>query len=325
MRYVVYGAGAIGGTIGGRLFQAGQDVTLIARGAHLEALRDRGLTLRDPEHEATLPIRAEPDPTAAGVTSDDVVVLAMKTQDTPGALAALAALGDDGSGARIVCAQNGVDNERQALRRFPYVYGMCVMLPAAHLEPGVVDVYSTPTAGILDTGRYPTGADDVVERITADLRAAGFESEPDVAVMRRKYGKLLMNLGNALEAACGPTHWEQLGPLLERARAEARAVYAAGQIAVTSDEEDRARRGDTLKIRPIAGARRGGGSSWQSLARGTGTIEADWLNGEIVLLGRLHGVPTPVNEALQRLGDRIAREKRDPGTVPVDEVLAAVG
>ena len=48
----------------------------------------------------------------------------------------------------------------------------------------------------------------------------------------------------------------------------------------------------------IGGRRRGGGSSWQSLARGTGTIETDYLNGEIVLLGRLHGVPTPVNLGL---------------------------
>jgi 2-dehydropantoate 2-reductase len=67
-----------------------------------------------------------------------------------------------------------------------------------------------------------------------------------------------------------------------------------------------------------------GGSSWQSLARGTGSVEADYLNGEIVLLGRQYGVPTPVNETLQRLANTAARERRSPGSMTVAEVTAAV-
>ena len=58
-------------------------------------------------------------------------------------------------------------------------------------------------------------------------------------------------------------------------------------------------------MKPIEGVRREGGSSWQSLARGPGSIEADYLNGEIVLLGRLHGVPTPANELFQRLAGQV--------------------
>ena len=73
---------------------------------------------------------------------------------------------------------------------------------------------------------------------------------------------------------------------------------------------------------PAAGARRGGGSSWQSLTRGTGSIEADYLNGEIVLLGREHGVPTPVNELLQRLANQFARERRAPGSITAGELAA---
>jgi 2-dehydropantoate 2-reductase len=72
---------------------------------------------------------------------------------------------------------------------------------------------------------------------------------------------------------------------------------------------------------PPAGAPRGGGSSWQSLTRGTGTIEADHLNGEIVLLGRLHGVPTPLNELLQHLANTFARERRPAGSMPVAELV----
>jgi 2-dehydropantoate 2-reductase len=74
-------------------------------------------------------------------------------------------------------------------------------------------------------------------------------------------------------------------------------------------------------MRRIDGERRGGGSTWQSLARGLGSTEADFLNGEIVLLGRLHGVATPVNGLLQRLAGAAAREGRRPGTLPAGDLV----
>jgi 2-dehydropantoate 2-reductase len=74
----------------------------------------------------------------------------------------------------------------------------------------------------------------------------------------------------------------------------------------------------------IDGERRGGGSTWQSLARGVADVETDLLNGEIALLGRLHGVATPVNATLQRLTADAARRRLPPGSVTEDEVLAAI-
>ena len=71
-------------------------------------------------------------------------------------------------------------------------------------------------------------------------------------------------------------------------------------------------------------SRRLGGSSTQSLARGTGSIETDWLNGEIVLLGRLHGVPAPANAWFLDLSARLVREGRKPGEIPVAEVEAGL-
>ena len=115
MRYIVYGAGAIGGVIGGRLFQHGRDVTFIARGDHGAVLRQRGLTLADPDTTVTLQVPTVEHPSELRLGSDDVVVLAMKTQDTHLALTALAAVAP--SDVRVACAQNGVENERLALRR----------------------------------------------------------------------------------------------------------------------------------------------------------------------------------------------------------------
>ena len=320
MRYVIYGAGAIGGVIGGRLAQHGHDVLLIARGEHLAAIQAGGLVLESPLERTTLPIPAVAGPEEVDWREDDVVLLAMKTQDTEPALNRLALVAPPSL--RVVCAQNGVENERLAARRFAHVYGMPVMLPATHLEPGVVQANSgTAVTGILDVGVYPRGLDEVTRTISAALTSSGLSSEADPVVMRKKYSKLLMNLGNAIQAACGEFDARSIGT---EARAEAVACYQAAGIDSASEEEDRARRGDLIRIMPIGGQRRGGGSTWQSLARGHRTVEADWLNGEIVLLGALHGVPTPVNRALQRVANRLAAAGSPPGTMAAEDLEAEI-
>ena len=134
-----------------------------------------------------------------------------------------------------------------------------------------------------------------------------------------KYAKLLSNLGNSVEALCGQVEGldEAVRPVYE----EGAAVLRAAGIDVTPAAEFAARRGDMLQM---AGVHRSGGSTWQSLARGTGTVEADYLNGEIVLLGRLHGVATPANETARRLVDRFAREGTAPGSLTPEQFLAAI-
>ena len=85
-------------------------------------------------------------------------------------------------------------------------------------------------------------------------------------------------------------------------------------------EEDRDRRAEVLQLGEISGQTRPGGSSWQSLRRATGDIETDYLNGEIVLLGRIHGVATPAS-ALQRLARELAVTRDAPGATPAAAIL----
>jgi 2-dehydropantoate 2-reductase len=318
MRFVIYGAGAIGGVIGARLFEHGHEVVLVARGAHARTIAQKGLRLEYPDGEVTVRIPVVEHVTEIDLDpSTDVVVLATKSQDTTSALAPLAATGPPSI--PVLCAQNGVANEREALRRFARVYGVVVMVPATHLEPGVVQASSAPTTGILDIGRFPHGSDEVAERCAGAFDGSGFSARALPEIMRWKYRKLLLNLGNAVEAvfALRP---EADRALEELARREGEACLRAAGIDFASVEEDRQRRGDLVRVLPVRGKVRGGGSSWQSLARGARTIEADYLNGEIALLGRLHGVPTPVNETLQRLANRMAAEGRPPGSLPPDEL-----
>ena len=134
MRFVIYGAGGIGGTIGARLHQAGFEVCLIARGEHVRAIQRNGLRFVSPTQDVFLDIPCADHPRTAEITPDDAVILCMKGQHTEGALRDLYAA--TGGEAHVICCQNGVDNERLALRRFPHTYGMVVWLPAEHLEPG---------------------------------------------------------------------------------------------------------------------------------------------------------------------------------------------
>jgi 2-dehydropantoate 2-reductase len=320
VRYLIFGAGAIGGTLGARLHAAGREVALIARGAHLEALRREGLRLQTPDDDTTTRLPAFGTVEDAEPRPLDVVVLSVKSQDTVAALEALSAAMD--ARTPIVCAQNGVDNEREALRRFARVYGMFVYLPAQQLDPGVIQVFTAPTPGVLEVGRYPGGEDAFADGLVEDLRDAGFSSRAVPDVMRWKHAKLLRNLGNAADAVL--VRDADSADLLARAKAEALACFAAAGIAWASDDEVAARVRTVPRPGHVAGAERGGGSSWQSLARGSGRIEADHLNGEIALLGRLHGVATPVNAALQELALRCARERLPPGSLSLAEVEEAV-
>ena len=335
MRYIIVGAGGVGSTIGARLSESGHEVVLVARGRHLEALRAGGLRLSTPDGESTLPIPAVGGPEEIELRSGDVLVLAVKTQDAEGLLAQWAwrpVLGGPAGGSSVaaeslpvVCAQNGVASERIALRRFRHVYGMCVWLPATHLEPGAVEAQAAPLSGMLTLGRYPSGADDTIAQIGADLARSRFLAPVVEDVMRWKHGKLLGNLANAIEAVCGYNMTDgEVAELRRQARAEGVAVLDAAGILYVSDEESGRMRGEQVRIRPVNGAKRTGGSSWQSLTRGTGSIEADFLNGEIVLLGREHGVPTPVNEVFQRLANEAAQQGRAPGSATPGEVMALI-
>ena len=230
-----------------------------------------------------------------------------------------------------MCAQNGVENERRALRRFADVIGMCVMLPATHVAPGAVDADSLPVVGVLDVGRYPHGVDDTVRGVAADLSESGFRSDADADVMRWKYEKLLTNLSTALRALCGLESDDDAA-----AAATPRAPHrrdARGRARLLRGGGDRA--ADRRGARPALGRRHHlapdprsparAGSAWQSLARATGAIEVDGINGEIVLLGRLHGIATPVNVAVQTLANDAARRRLPPGSCTPDEVARAAG
>jgi 2-dehydropantoate 2-reductase len=331
MRFIIYGLGAVGGTIAAALAKSGQPVVAIARGRMLEAVGVDGLLFRTPAgaDRVRFPVFAAPN----GIAFEygDVTLLTTKSQDTSEALVALR---DAGFGDRpVICAQNGVNNERLALRYFANVYGATVMSPADYTIPGEVTCFGTPKHAMLDIGRYPSGADDTLTAIADALRRANLAVTMMEEVMKSKYGKLLENLGNIVDAALGggkvldgALDGRNVTPrIMAAVRAEAEAAYRAAGIERVDVGMGAARRKGVMGMGPVEGQTRVGSSSTQSLKRGAGSIETDFLNGEIVLLGRLHGVPTPVNAALCEVGRELVGGGAAPGSMSVEALSRRLG
>jgi 2-dehydropantoate 2-reductase len=318
MRFIIYGVGAIGGTIAVRLATAGHRVVGIARGAQLEAMRAVGLKLRTPDGEFHARPESVEHPSHIEFDPSDIILLCLKSQHTSEALLALRDCGVRNP--PIVCMQNGVANETAALRVFENVIGVTVMLPATFLVPGEIIAFGTPKSGVFDVGGMPSGVSPVVTRLCGALDSAGFAAFPHANVMHSKYGKLLLNISNGVEAVLGPG--ARNSRHATQAKDEAQAVYAAAGIAYDNVGAGDPRRAEFLQMATVDGIAHSGSSSVQSLARGAGSIETDYLNGEIVLLGRLHGVPTPVNALVCALAGELARSGGAAGSISEGEFTA---
>lgn len=337
MRYVIVGAGAIGGGIAARLAQHSVEhpPLLIARGENARAIMRGGLRFRSPDEDASVPVAIATTPAEVTLRPDDVLVFATKTHQVHAALlewvdqavtdAGGRVLGNAGELLPVFMALNGVESERVAARLFRRVFGVCVWMPAVHIAPGEFAVRIAPVSGMFIIGRYSgvrsDGDDELLSTLRDDWQASTFRIHAVNDVKRWKYSKLIGNLGNAAQALVGAA--VDSGDVVDVLRAEGRAVLEHAGIATASDDEEAELRGDVFSIRPIAGLTGElGGSSWQSLVRGSGSIETDYLNGEIVMLSRLNGLDAPANEAVQNAARAAARLRLQPGSMSIDELRA---
>ena len=321
MRICIYGAGAIGGLLGARLARSGAEVSLIARGPHLAAMRERGLTLRSGGDGLTVPVAATDDPATLG--PQDFVVVTLKAHQVPGVVARMQPLfGDDTA---VVMAVNGVPwwyfhglGGAYEGRRLPSVdpgdvqwNGIgparvigCVVYPAAEVpEPGVIELVE----GDRFTLGEPSGEKTPrVERLSQALIAAGLKA-PVRARIRdeiwiKLWGNLSLNPISALTCATLDVICTDPGT-----RALARAMMVEAQ---TIAEELGVRFPVSVDKRLDGGAAVGAHktSMLQDLERGR-PMEIDALVTAVQDMGRLVEVPTPAIDAvlaLVRLRARVA-------------------
>lgn len=310
MHFLVYGAGGVGGTLAGGLTDGGHEVGLVARGEHGAALAEHGLTLARPGGTSHHTLHVAASATEARLADLDAILLCVKSQDTATALADLVRAG--ATDLPLICAQNGVDNERVAAQQFAHVYGMMVWMPACHLEPGQVAIYAADPPAVLRVGRFPTGLDDFGERLAAALRDAGFDTEAVDNIDAWKHAKLLLNLGNALDAFCEPVPRDH--PFRTALEAEALSILRTAQREVLPRELLLAATA-SMKMGRIDGHKREGGSTWQSAMRGR-PDEVGHLNGALCRLAEQYGTAAPCNAAMVEL----AQSRPAPRSVAIDDL-----
>jgi thiosulfate/3-mercaptopyruvate sulfurtransferase len=282
-----------------------------------------------PDSNETLAVPVVGGPAEVALTDDDVLVLATKTQDAGHAVAqwayqpVTAADGTVTTAGRsfpLVTTQNGLEAERAALRSFATVIGGVLGLPAHFVEPGVVVAPAAPAVGFAWLGAYPDRQLPLVDRIAEHWRRTNIDTAAVADISDYKNAKLVVSTTFVLDALYPPS------PLRERAaellRSETRAVLEAAGAEV-GDLRPAGREQRPFEIKPTPGHEYGGSSTWQSLARG-GSLETDFINGEVVLQARLAGVHAPVNEALTERIHSVAAGDSEPRSLDDDDLRRTV-
>ncbi len=322
-RYIIIGAGAVGASLAAEFQRAGIDYALVGRGRQIKHILEHGLEYRRPSGAQTIRLNTFDVSEPPILRKSDILLLTVKTQDVEEATRDWAELPledsttETSSDLPIVTFQNGLSSEDITLRRFQNVYAASILTPALFLETGKVSVAGDPQVGALTLGRYPSGRDAIADEITADLTAANYLAEPRDDIRRWKAAKLLHNVRNAVELFAGtPEQLQQAGDDLSQEAA--RVLKAAGFDPAQATERKISL--DGWRIADNSGVKRGQQSTWQSFSRGSSS-EVDYLNGEIVRLGRLHGIETPFNRAIQQAAASLARSGSAPGSIDIADVL----
>jgi 2-dehydropantoate 2-reductase len=294
MRIAVMAAGAVGGYFGGRLAAAGHNVSFVARGAHLEAIRANGLKIESPLGNLRLNnVHATSDPKEIGPV--DVVLFAVKLWDTETAAQAARPLVD--ANTRVITLQNGVDSvERIApILGADQTVGGSAYIASVIGAPGVIS--HTSQFAKMVCGRIDGKPDAQLAAFTAAAKQAGIDITQSDSIDRERWEKFVFLVG--LSGATGAMRMP-LGPILsdpdtraffKSIMAEVIAVARAKRVALDPDFlESRMTFADTAPPGMKS-------SLLHDLERGN-RIEIDWLAGKVVALGRELGVPTPANAAV---------------------------
>jgi 2-dehydropantoate 2-reductase len=307
MRILVMGSGGVGGYFGGRLAAAGNDVTFVARGAHLAAMQKDGLLLDSQLGNAHVkPAKAVLDPAEAG--TPDIVMFATKMVDAESAAAQLKSV--VGKDTIVIAFQNGVEGAEVVKRA----------LPDAHVIPGVARIAShIPRPGVIEHGSKfariefaePDGSkNEKLEAFLALCKAAGIDAIMPADIRRAQWIKFAMLAPfSGVTALTGHAAKE-----LRDVEGTYALIRAAVQevIDVAKAEGIAIKQGDFESVmKTIDDLPDGMVSSMAHDKRAGKPLEVNWLSGGVVRVGKRHGVPTPTHAFItQALSVDAAGKKR---------------
>jgi 2-dehydropantoate 2-reductase len=293
MRIAAIGAGGVGGYFGARLQQGGHDVSFLARGRHLAALKKDGLTVNSPHGSANLKVKAFERPEEIGPV--DVVMFAVKLWDTESAAQSIRPL--LAGGGKVIPFQNGVESIDRLREFFPAeaVMGGSAYIASRIARPGVIEHIGQMAR--LQFGPVLPGQRPAAERFLAACKEAKINAELADDMARANWEKFvfLVALSSATVAARAPLGVVRADPdlrwLFEQAMRETWNVGRARGVKLADDFiEVRMKFAETLPAEMKA-------SMLHDLEAG-GRLEAPWLCGAVARMAREAGIDAPVNRAV---------------------------
>ncbi len=292
-RVAIVGSGAIGGFYGGQLLKSGEDVSFLARGAHLDALREKGLTVKSVAGDFSTPVRAYGS--AADIGPVDLALFCVKAQDTVGAAKSLAPL--IGAKTLILTLQNGLDSVETLAEYVPrdriLVGTLYVVIQV--VAPGVLQ--HAGGEGKIVFGEPGGGASDRLSAIAEMFRRANIPHEASPNMSRVLWDKFLFIAGVGGVTALANTN---ISLLLEDAEGRALLTASCREIVEVAKAEGVDLGADPIE-RTLATAAKQPGHWRSSMARDLGAkrpLEVDALSGALLRKARKHGIATPVHQAI---------------------------
>ncbi len=332
MRFVMFGAGAVGSVVGAHLSQAGADVLLVGDGPHVDKIKSDGLKLLGKYGEFVCHPAACSRLDDWDYQPDDVIFLAVKTYDTLLAIEQLKTKVP--TDAPIFCFQNTMTNEELVAEHFSWVYGVALHLGARYVFPGEVSHLGGNTLVI---GRYPEGQDEVAEAVVEALNTAGREGILTDTIVPFKWAKFCVNLLNSPLAILGMSGAEALNTtetrhFLAEVFDEAHQVFSKAETPMKTLPGDRPlpemvewlQGAYTPKTLP-ARSQHVFPSMWQDVYCRRGRTEARYLNGRVAELGQRLSIATPVNALLPTVVDGMAERRELPGTYSLSDLYRMLG
>ena len=335
MRFIIYGAGAIGSILGAYLARSNHNVVLVGRESHINRISQADLKIITKEGRFKVTaseLNVISQASQIEYQPGDILLLTTKSQDTEEAAKSLIPYLPNNT--PFFCLQNGVSNEEIVSRMFYKVYGGVLYFSGTYLRPGEI-AYTRP--GNVGIGLYPFGIDNTTKMVQAAIRKSGIPAFISEHIMALKWGKLVINLGMAVnaiadlsgeEAQASREAREFIADITEEGL---KVIQAAG---ISLEEQSghppvterpailRAIEETSLPYQPEEMKHRP--STWQDIAQGRGKAEVEFLNGEIVRLGEKLGILTPLNSLMVHVVKQMAQDKTPPGKYTIAKLREMV-
>jgi 2-dehydropantoate 2-reductase len=328
VKITIVGAGAVGLVLGARLAASGTEIRFVTRRRlAAQTILDRGVRVEDPASGESLTAEAQAVcglPNAEDWPNVDAVLLCTRATETADLAAELARVAPS---ARVISAQNGVDNERVLSDHFEHVGGMVVRQTCTRIEENAA---LAAGRGRLILGRFPSGSDDSLQALTETCRSAGYDVACSESIGEDKWLKLVVNLTSAPNALIRRADHVRpaFGILKRRLLEEARDVLNAAHIVARScDGRDRSieEEIESLRVSTLSGT--GGrdlplyNACWAALRDRSKGLEADLYHARILALAKQYGVAAPTHGVMLEALHRAQREGHGPESRSARDLL----